>query len=211
MIYLCTQADQAPPDLLAQAMQRMPAGRRAQISRYRDEEPRRNGTIAWLLLEYALRREYDCRLREDFVLLPGGKPGLSQYPQLHFNLSHSAAAVACALSANPVGIDVEQCRPISDKLCRFVLSEHEYEQLQSADDRQLYFFRCWTRKESLLKLTGSGLRRELKSVLEHSPAAVDFLTSEYDASIVLSVCAYRGQLPALTGSEIQLCNSWDLF
>ena len=37
-----------------------------------------------------------------------GKPFLKEYPRLHFNGSHSGDYLVCAMSQNPVGVDVQR-------------------------------------------------------------------------------------------------------
>ncbi len=41
-----------------------------------------------------------------------GKPYLNGYPNYYFNISHSGEFVVCAISNNPVGIDIEQIKQI---------------------------------------------------------------------------------------------------
>ncbi len=80
-----------------------------------------------------------------------GKPFLAEYPQLHFSISHSGEWAVCVLDDAPVGIDVEQIRPIqTDRLAKrcFGLSE---------PISPCEFFDRWTRQESFLKATGIGL------------------------------------------------------
>jgi 4'-phosphopantetheinyl transferase len=92
-----------------------------------------------------------------------GKPYLRQTdgPDLRFNLSHSGSLVALAVAnRDEVGIDVEAEPPgNADELAPIVLSGPErqaYERLPQAL-RPAALLRCWTRKEALLKASGSGL------------------------------------------------------
>lgn len=85
-----------------------------------------------------------------------------------FNLSHSHDRVCIAVSAySPVGVDVERVRSQMevDKLADLVMSVSEktaWSQLQK-EERQIAFFRLWTRKEAVVKATGEGLFRSLPS------------------------------------------------
>ena len=103
-------------------------------------------------------------------LLPkaeGRKPFLEGYPQVHFNISHCDGMAACAISGSPVGVDIENPRPISDALIRKVLTKQEREffaqKVLDQASREAWFFRFWTLKESYLKYTGEGLSRKLNS------------------------------------------------
>ena len=93
-----------------------------------------------------------------------GKPLLTanSSPPLQFNLSDSGAIVALAVgSGHPLGIDIEQLRPLPD---RFVLAEShltvpELEQFLRSDfsNHNIVFFRSWTRREAISKAEGGGL------------------------------------------------------
>ena len=91
-----------------------------------------------------------------------GKPGLPAHAELHFNLSHSASCALVALTrAAPVGVDVEQRRPMeyAETIARRYFSPAEivaFDALPAAE-RLRAFYRCWTRKEAYLKATGEGL------------------------------------------------------
>ena len=45
-----------------------------------------------------------------------GKPWMPQLPNRHFNLSHSGTLALCALSAQPVGVDIQVVRVWRDSL-----------------------------------------------------------------------------------------------
>ena len=95
---------------------------------------------------------------------------LKGHPDIHFNLSHCPKAALCAIAGVPVGADIESIRPYNPQLARRVLSEAEVEQVESSPSPDIVFARLWTMKESLLKLTGEGIRRDLKSVLVNTSA-----------------------------------------
>lgn len=93
-----------------------------------------------------------------------GKPQLagSQRSEIQFNLSHSGDRVLVAVAKNrAVGVDVEEIRPLDDAeaIARNYFSPAEVEAwLRLAqDERPQAFFRCWTRKEALMKAMGRGL------------------------------------------------------
>ncbi len=104
---------------------------------------------------YALRR---LELRYGYG--EHGKPYFQDYPQYHFNLSHSGEYAALAFSDREVGADIQCVRPFQEALARRVLTDEEYgcyRELTAARERQDYFFRRWCARESLGKLTGEGL------------------------------------------------------
>jgi 4'-phosphopantetheinyl transferase len=97
-----------------------------------------------------------------FHCSPNGKPELVNDPGLHFNVSHSASLLVCAVThIAPVGVDVEHVHRITDMAA---ISERHF----SPEERPYVigpneFFQCWTRKEAFLKATGEGLSRSLDS------------------------------------------------
>ncbi len=204
MIYLFEQMRCLDDAKIACLLNLMPVQRAAQVRRYQSSQARRNSVVAWFLLKYALYTEHGIDLTGDFAFNAYGKPYLPASPHVHFNLSHCACAAACAISSFPIGIDVETIRPVEDKLLRFVADDMEYAQVQAAADKARAFFQLWTAKESLLKLQGTGLRRQLKPLLAESEGSVEHLYFDYHSrGYMLSVCAYAGQLSGLGGCSVQ--------
>ena len=95
-----------------------------------------------------------------------GKPLLAPdfSPPLQFNMSDSSELAALAVgTGQPLGIDIEQLRPLPDRdaLAINVFSEPELNQLSqaAASSRTDVFFRLWTRREAIAKAEGVGLRQ----------------------------------------------------
>lgn len=110
-----------------------------------------------------------------FAYGPHGKPKLEKNHsaplgvRLRFNLAHSGGFALFAFAlAHEVGIDVEQHHLLSDmhsvmRSC-FATGEREgISALSSSAEQHDAFFRCWTRKEAVLKALGSGLAKPLDS------------------------------------------------
>ena len=98
-----------------------------------------------------------------------GKPFLKDRPDIHFNISHCSGLVVCAFCEHPVGIDVEQVKPVRESLVKRVLHKDEqqvlrqYGEISDAHVQRL-FFRYWTLKESYLKQDGTGLTKEPREI-----------------------------------------------
>ncbi|WP_423237249.1 4'-phosphopantetheinyl transferase family protein [Clostridium putrefaciens] len=41
-----------------------------------------------------------------------GKPYSGEYPQFKFNISHSGDYVLCSIDDKPIGVDIEEIKPI---------------------------------------------------------------------------------------------------
>lgn len=170
---------------LEEAMTLLSEQRREQVARYKLEGPRRQAVAAYLLLRKALREMYGIHDAPVFEYDANGKPSILGHPEIFFNLSHCRKAVACVVADFPVGIDVEETCRFSDSIARYTLDDEEYESVVKADNPSQAFIRLWTMKEALLKYTGEGLRRDIKTVLRLSPAnKVEFLTELHDGYVV---------------------------
>lgn len=103
---------------------------------------------AWSLLAEGLKR-LDAPL-QSVRFSETGKPYFPDSP-LHFSLSHSANFAAALISDSPCGVDIEQVRPVSEKL---VLRCMHPDEIAAGMD----FFEAWTKKECLAKLDGDGMK-----------------------------------------------------
>lgn len=98
---------------------------------------------------------------------PNGKPYIAA-PEtpLRFNLTHSDALAAVAVSPGvAVGVDIERIKPLEGTGLENALSPGEQKALAAlgGSERRDAFYRCWTRKEALLKAHGGGLSVPLDS------------------------------------------------
>jgi 4'-phosphopantetheinyl transferase len=97
-----------------------------------------------------------------FSFGPKGKPELTNGGGLQFNISHSAERVVVAVTTTwPLGVDVEQIRPMEDAadIARRFFSPNEVQAFEDLGEEQRLegFFNCWTRKEALIKAVGEGV------------------------------------------------------
>jgi 4'-phosphopantetheinyl transferase len=93
---------------------------------------------------------------------PDAPPRLARGRQaLHVAISHSGDHVACAISAEPVGLDLEVPRRPRNiaALCGGVCTAAEQARLHALPVTQHadHFYRMWTMKEAWLKRRGEGI------------------------------------------------------
>lgn len=162
MIYLDTSIDDFD---LQQALSAVSEWRREQALRYRQERDRRLCVAAYRLLQRALRQEYGLEELPQFTYDQRGKPSLVGHPEVHFSLSHCRQAVACAVDARPVGIDVETLDHYTEEVAARTMSDSELRQIQSSPHPALSFTRLWTMKESLFKVSGDDGNGDIAHLL----------------------------------------------
>lgn len=83
--------------------------------------------------------------------LPGGKPVCPEAPGFCFNLSHSGGWAVCATAGSPVGVDIQEERPVRPALLQ---KFSQAEQAQLAGWPASAFFDLWVLKEAAAKCTG---------------------------------------------------------
>lgn len=150
------------------------------------EEMRRAGKFVsdrlarrWIAGRAGLRRALAERLATPpeevaFAFGPMGKPRLEGQgdPPLHFNLAHSGDDALLVVGAEPVGVDIEQVRPMP-RAAAFAerwFHASERQRIAAAPDSACLaeFFRVWTAKEAALKLLGRGVGEALPRLLTPS-------------------------------------------
>ena len=172
MLWLIEDPEAVSCAALAPFLPLLSVERRERIARYRYEPAKTQAILAGLLLRYALREEYGLREVPRIEAGKAGKPFFPERPELRFNLSHCKKAVACALDASPVGVDVQELRsfprdpahPAGPSVYR-VLSETErawVEAGESPAEQDRRFSAVWTCKEAYGKALGLGVLYELR-------------------------------------------------
>lgn len=139
--------------------------RRQYALRYHNERDQRLCVAAYRLLQQALLQEFGIDERPVLVYNSKGKPLLAGHPGIHFSLSHCHAAVACAVSNRPVGIDIETPDHYSPEVARRVMNDDEMREIEASAQPQVAFTRLWTMKESFYKLTGNDANGDTPHLL----------------------------------------------
>ncbi len=142
-----------------------------------------HGTLRQLLAQFLAIAPDQVKIQSTSF----GKPYVAG-AAIAFNLSHSGQWAAIAITTGtPVGIDVEESRPITNlpSLGRHVFSPTEqaaFMALPGAEQLSA-FFQLWTRKEALLKAIGRGLHlppTHLTLGFTAAPQAIDLPTALAD-------------------------------
>ena len=162
-IYVITDIEPMDFSILESFMQHLPPEKRAMLLRFRRSIDRKNCVLSFFILQYALYKNYDIH---SFTLSNGanGKPYLSDYPHIHFNISHCDCGCICAIADSPIGIDIQDMRPFSWSIANHCCSAEEKQLLRECSDPASEFTKIWTIKESYLKMKGTGIAVDLCTV-----------------------------------------------
>lgn len=133
--------------------------RRKKIDAYRMKKDKMLSLGAGILIDKGLQA---FGLREKKVkIVEGkyGKPYFPDYPDIHFNVSHSEKRVIAVFADTEVGCDIEYMASADLKLAErfFCKAEYEFIMEHQGQEREEAFYRIWTLKESFVKAVGSGL------------------------------------------------------
>ena len=117
-----------------------------------------------------------------------GKPFLKDHPEVYFNISHCKNGIAVAVSDQPIGIDIESYRQVSDSLIRYTMNEEERCIIAGSDDPVRTFTEYWTKKEAVFKLRGTGITKGLHELLNGDEQVETFVNTEkrYAYSIAIT-------------------------
>lgn len=136
---------------------------RAKADRYRFERDQRRCVLRRAALRNILANYLDTRPDQiEFSYGPRGKPELGGHfanAGYQFNLSFSGELALCAVARWPLGIDLEKERLVENAalVAKHFFTAEEIALQNAAADPNRVFLRHWTRKEALIKATGSGL------------------------------------------------------
>lgn len=138
----------------------VPAYRREKALRFKFQKGKAQSLGVGLLLKSACEEFGISGADENIAYGENGKPYFINYPQFHFNLSHSENRAMCIMSTEEVGCDVEKIKRDRGKLAeRFFMPEEVswIKSFASPEEETKAFYRLWTLKECYMKLTGLGL------------------------------------------------------
>lgn len=133
---------------------------------------------------------------------PHGKPYIKEQP-FFYNISHSGDYVFCAVSGQEIGADIQKKESGREKrVAERFFSKREADAIEEAGDaagKRDLFYRLWTRKEALGKLSGDGIASCAdKCLLELDRGiAGRYIWEEYDIIPDYNIVCCRDRLKEL--------------
>lgn len=159
MMLRCIHKNEISLQQRQQCLSLMAPQRRAQVERITHSQTRES-SICGEWLAKTMLSEVSGQAVEDISLArdQNGKPYAENLP-LYFSISHSGEQVACVISDQPVGLDIEEIAPRDPSVARRICSEKEMEFIFSKEEDVLHrFLLVWTAKEAAVKLSGVGIK-----------------------------------------------------
>lgn len=147
----------------------MSEDKQQRVNRFRFVDDKKR-TVAGEMLARKAISEW-CRVTPEIItfgIKEHGKPYVKDLA-VEFNISHSGEMVVCAVNDKPIGIDIEQIRPINLTIAKRICTDEELLYLfghQPTDKDFTYttdmeiltrFFELWTAKEAYGKCIGEGI------------------------------------------------------
>lgn len=218
--------EDVPEEKFFSMMERVPHEKKTKILKFRRKADAKRTLYSELLIRCLIGERLNLSEEEIKIETNSfGKPGLKQAEaSLHFNISHSGSWVVCVLDSMPVGIDVEEIKPIDIDLAKRFFSREEVSELLMApkESKLSKFYSLWTLKESYIKAVGKGLSIPLDSFSiltdgNNHPALMEigesssyfFRHYDLDPDYKLSVCAKHDSFPdRVAGIELGNIQDW---
>jgi len=191
-------------------MRFLPEKRRERIRRFKHTDDAQRSLLGELVVRSLLVRKLN--IRNDMIHLTTnqyGKPRFLQSEKIHFNMAHSGQWVVCAFSEFPVGVDIEEIKPVDPDIARRFFAPEETQALMAKKEteRLRFFFELWTVKESFVKAVGTGMSTpldkfvvtiadgeiEIHNKLDKKSRKVYFKQYDFGASYKMAVCAHESR------------------
>ncbi|WP_236692715.1 4'-phosphopantetheinyl transferase family protein [Aneurinibacillus tyrosinisolvens] len=111
-------------DELARMLYSVSEEKWAKVKKFRKLEDANRGLIGEILIRTIIRNKFN--ITNDQIVIttgPYGKPYAVGIPSFHFNIAHSGRWIVCAVDCEPVGIDIEEIKPVSFDIAKYFFQQ----------------------------------------------------------------------------------------
>jgi 4'-phosphopantetheinyl transferase len=221
-LFAVSITEHIPDQLYKEVLSKISLEKQTQIRRFSHHKDAIRGITAEVLTLFILSRVLNTQIRNIRICHNAySKPYLPDFPSTFHNISHSGDWVVLVIDDLPVGVDIEEIKPIDFSIVeRFFSADEIYEfKSRTEDKKQDYFFDLWTLKESYIKAEGKGLFIPLNSfsilnidgnfILKDKLESSKYYLKQYslDNRYKLSVCARSTEF----SEQINLINQVTLY
>lgn len=135
------------------------------VNNFKFEKDKKLSLAAGILLDQGLNQIYNLKEKDmEIGLSEYGKPYIKNYPDIHFNISHTSKMSICVFSSSIVGCDIETIREYDQLLVNRCFSSIEKEYIKKSKNKNKAFTRIWLHKEAFLKCIGIGLNKKMNQI-----------------------------------------------
>lgn len=132
--------------------------RQKKILRQKSKQKADSMLIGETLAKAAIRQTFGIPIQRQHIVSDNGKPYLENFPDVHFNISHSGEYVVCAVSDVPIGVDIQKIyKRYTPELSARVCSDAEIAKIEHSRQPAAEFTGLWTKKEAVVKMHGIGI------------------------------------------------------
>ncbi len=155
--------------------------KKEQILKKRRRQDAENSLLGEILAKALIKRTFGIPVaKQEFLYGEHGKPYLKDYPDIHFNISHSGEYVVCAVYDKPIGIDIQKIGEYKIDVAKRVLSEKELFEIEQSQSKAEEFTKLWVMKEAILKREGTGFStKDIKNCLDGEFAETEKVEDYY--------------------------------
>ena len=152
--------------------------RKSYLESINDKKRQKQSLVVWLLLERILNNYYP-NINVDLLTCDNGKWYIKSN-EIFFSLSHTENSVVVALSANPVGVDIEFASNKIIKSKNYISRLKQFLKEKKIGNEAIFLTNVWTKSEAIYKLSlNEGY---------FSNKIIDYIN---DKPLVLSVCSNK--------------------
>ena len=144
-------------------------------------------TFAYEKLRQILKQDYNYEFNK-FIYNKFNKPYLPT-DNIYFNISHCKDIVVIAINDKEIGVDIEFYDRYNTKYLDQIFSTKEIEQIKKSTNPNKEYSILWCMKESLLKCIGTGIKKDMKHVLENKDL-YNFNIEEYKEYCIV-ICTIK--------------------
>ncbi len=186
VVYLCKVNVNIVEENFSSFLKVVSVAKKKRILKQKEQQNACNMLIVEILAKVVIKKTFGIDIaQQEFAYTEYGKPYLLNYPNVHFNISHSGEYVACAVSNKPIGVDIQKIGKYDPDVAKRVCNEKELEQIENSSDKASEFTKLWTQKEAVLKMHGTGITGgNIKDCLDNHN-----VKSERIEDYWISVCA----------------------
>lgn len=168
--------------------------RRRLIDDIKNPKVKREKIYSYVLLRYALLMEYAIFDAPDFTYGEKGKPFLKNNPEIYFSISHAGGYAACAVADFPIGLDIQDYRPMKDNISDRICTKREIMEIYGGYSPTPSETTCklWCMKEARAKLTGMGFAEGFDTIETGDlRERGELIFKEYNEDFYVAVCGYE--------------------